>query len=71
MIRVITMATVLAASLVGSSAFAQTTTGTNKAFCLSMSGSGNMQCNYDTMAQCESARTGGAGSCKANPDMKK
>jgi Protein of unknown function (DUF3551) len=47
-------------------AFAQATGG--KAFCFRQEG-GNLQCNYDTMAQCMEGREGraGGGGCIANP----
>lgn len=65
MIRVLTVATLLAASLASPSAFAQTG-GTNKAFCLQSSAGGDKECNFDTMAQCEGSKKGNAGTCVPN-----
>ena len=62
--RSIMIAAVLAATFAGSSAFAQGSY-QHHTFCLK-SGDGGQQCAYDSMAQCEAARTGTTGSCVQN-----
>lgn len=62
MIRMIAIGTFLAASLAGSSAFAQGSY-QHHTFCLKSGAS--QDCAYDSMAQCEAARTG-TGTCVAN-----
>jgi hypothetical protein len=57
------LASLLAASLAGSSAFAQSTY-VHHTFCLKSSGS--TECAYDSMAQCEAARAGNSGVCEPN-----
>jgi hypothetical protein len=62
--RVIILASLLTAAL-GSSAFAQKTGDyRHHTFCLK-TGSGQ-ECAYDSFAQCEAAKRGGADSCVAN-----
>jgi hypothetical protein len=61
--RVILVAAALAASLAGSSAYAQSTY-VHHNFCLK-TGSGQ-ECAYDTMAQCEASKRGNAGFCIQN-----
>jgi len=61
--RVIALATLLAATFAGSSAFAQGSY-VHHTFCLK-TGSGQ-ECAYDSMAQCEAAKRGGADSCVPN-----
>jgi hypothetical protein len=61
--RVIFGATLLAAALAGSSAFAQGDHVHHK-FCLK-AGSGQ-DCAYDTMAQCEAAKRGSSDFCEPN-----
>jgi hypothetical protein len=56
MIRMIALATLLAATFAGPSAFAQTGQN-NKPFCLT-SGSSTPDCSYYTMAKCEAAKKG-------------
>jgi hypothetical protein len=64
MIRLVAAGTLLAASLAGSNAFAQGSY-VHHAFCLQR-GSGT-ECAYDSMAQCEAARSGdSSGSCVPN-----
>jgi Protein of unknown function (DUF3551) len=63
MIRLIAAGTLLAASLAGSNAFAQGSY-MHHTFCLQR-GSGQ-ECAYDSMAQCEAARSGTNGSCVPN-----
>jgi hypothetical protein len=63
MIRLIAASTLLAASLAGSQAFAQSTY-THHTFCLQKGSS--MECAYDSMAQCEAAKSGGTGTCSQN-----
>ena len=62
--RIMFVATLLAAALAGSSAFAQGSY-THHAFCL-QTGAGK-NCGYNTMAQCQAARRGmSTGSCIHN-----
>lgn len=61
--RVIMIATVLAAATAGSSAFAQSGY-VHHNFCLK-TGSGQ-ECAYDTFAQCEASKRGPADSCVPN-----
>jgi hypothetical protein len=63
MIRLIAAATLLAASLAGSQAFAQGSY-VHHAFCLQR-GAG-VECAYDSMAQCEAARNGNTETCTPN-----
>ena len=68
--RVIIAATMFAAALASSSAFAQ---GMGKgdmskkgdAYCLKTS-AGAMDCAYKTMAECDKAKTGGSDTCMKN-----
>jgi len=63
MIRLIAAGTLIAASLAGSSAFAQGTY-QHHAFCL-LTGP-NKECAYDSMAQCEAAKHGNTDQCMRN-----
>jgi hypothetical protein len=63
MIRMIAVGTLLAASLAGSSAFAQGSY-QHHSFCL-LRGSSS-ECAYDSMAQCEAAKHGNADTCAPN-----
>jgi hypothetical protein len=58
-----TLATTLLTAALASSAFAQTTH-VHHNFCL-MTGSAQ-ECAYDTFAQCEAAKRGGADTCVQN-----
>ena len=53
----------LLAAFAGSSAFAQGSY-THHAFCLQKAG--GMECAYDTMAQCEQAKTANTQTCQPN-----
>lgn len=64
MIRTIAAATLLAASLTGSAAFAQSNTYQHHTFCLT-SGP-NKECAFDSMAQCQAAKKGNTDTCQAN-----
>jgi hypothetical protein len=61
--RLIIVATTLAAVFAGSSAFAQTDHVHHK-YCLRTGG--GLECAYDTIAQCRAAKTGQAQSCMRN-----
>lgn len=61
--RLLMVATLLAGTLAGSSAFAQGSYVHHK-FCLKTSSS--QDCAYDTMAQCEASKRGNADSCVPN-----
>jgi hypothetical protein len=63
MIRLIATGTLLAASLAGSNAFAQGSY-MHHAFCL-QKGAG-VECAYDSMAQCEAARSSNTETCSPN-----
>lgn len=63
--RVIIAATMFAAALATSSAFAQGM-GKNDPYCLKSS-AGSMDCGYKTMAACNKAKTGGSDTCMKNP----
>jgi hypothetical protein len=67
--RVIIAATMFAAALASSSAFAQGMgkgdMGKGEAYCLKTS-AGAMDCAYKTMAECDKAKTGGSDSCMKN-----
>jgi hypothetical protein len=63
MIRFIAAGTLLAASLIGSSAFAQGTY-VHHSFCL-LKGGGT-ECAYDSMAQCEASKTDNTQTCQPN-----
>lgn len=62
--RVIIAATIFAAALGTSSAFAQNM-GKGDPYCLKTS-AGAMNCAYKTMAECEKAKTGNSDSCMKN-----
>ncbi len=61
--RVIALATLLVATFAGSSAFAQGSY-VHHTFCLKTGSA--QECAYDSMAQCEAAKHGGADSCVPN-----
>jgi hypothetical protein len=63
MIRLIAAGTLLAASLAGSNAFAQGSY-SHHTFCLHK-GSG-VECAYDSMAQCQAARSSNTQTCAPN-----
>jgi hypothetical protein len=63
MVRMIAMGTLLAASLAGSSAFAQGDYQHHR-FCLKAGAT--TECAYDSMAQCQQARHGSADTCVPN-----
>ena len=63
MIRMIAIGTFVAATLAGSSAFAQGSY-QHHTFCL-ITGP-NKECAYDSMAQCEAAKHGNADQCVHN-----
>ena len=63
MIRLIAATTLLAASLAGSQAFAQGSY-VHHSFCLQKGSS--TECAYDSMAQCEAAKSGGKDTCSQN-----
>lgn len=62
--RMIMAATLLAASFVGSSAFAQDSSGTNRGFCLFTSSV--QECDFDSMQQCLASKRGNADFCQPN-----
>ncbi len=64
MIRAIALGTLLAASLAGSSAFAQGSY-VHHNFCLK-TGSSDQECAYDTMAQCMASKHSNTDSCIPN-----
>jgi hypothetical protein len=61
--RTIMLAALLAGTFAGSSAFAQGSY-VHHNFCLNTGG--GHECAYDSMAQCETARNGRAGTCEQN-----
>jgi hypothetical protein len=63
MIRLIAAGTLLAASLAGSNAFAQGSYA-HHTFCLQKGSS--TECAYDSMAQCESAKSDNTETCAPN-----
>jgi Protein of unknown function (DUF3551) len=63
MIRLIAAGTLLAASLLGSQAFAQGSY-MHHTFCLQKGSS--TECAYDSMAQCEAAKSSGTDTCSQN-----
>ncbi|MGA8817000.1 MAG: DUF3551 domain-containing protein [Xanthobacteraceae bacterium] len=63
MIRLIAASTLLAASLAGSQAFAQGSY-THHTFCLQKGSTS--ECAYDSMAQCEAAKSANTDTCSQN-----
>ena len=61
--RLIFIATAIAAALAGSSAFAQSSY-VHHAFCLLKAG--GQECAYDSMAQCEASKTDNTQTCQPN-----
>jgi hypothetical protein len=62
--RMLMVATVLAAAFTSSSAFAQSTY-VHHTFCLK-TGSSSQECAYDSMAQCQAAKRANSDSCVPN-----